>query len=52
MQPRFPPDHHFHRRRNQPLGADEIAALAETALVYMTRQILPAFDSSDPREHP
>jgi hypothetical protein len=57
MQPRFPADHHFHgRNRNSRQapgdsapGPQELAALTDHALAFLSRQILPAFDASDPR---
>lgn len=53
MQPRFPADHHFHDRHRgrsaPPRHDDEIAALTDRALRYLTRHCLPAFDASDPR---
>jgi hypothetical protein len=56
MQPRFPPDHHFHQRTRNFQGArgdlgrsTNHAAPPESTVVYLIRQCLPTFDASDPR---
>jgi hypothetical protein len=62
MPPSFPPDHpsRFLRRRPSRDGlrdrngrfwsSAEIAAAAECGSTYLNRQVLPAFDPSDPRD--
>jgi hypothetical protein len=53
MQPRFPADHHFHRRNRNPQGAPGVVASSTNQSLapadYLMRQCLPAFDASDPR---
>jgi hypothetical protein len=48
MQPRFPPDHHFHRRHRKSQG-DLAGSTNQPTAAYLIRQCLPAFDASDPR---
>jgi hypothetical protein len=62
MQPSFPPDHpsRFLRRRPSQDGmrdrsgrfwsSADIAGAAERAITHLNRQVLPVFDSSDPRD--
>ena len=62
MQPSFPPDHpsRFLRRRPSLDGVRDrsarfwssaaIARAAGRAITYLNRQVLPVFDSSDPRD--
>ncbi len=60
MQPRFPPDHHFHRRSGSSRPAEATKepfdacsqGFADRAASYLSRQCLPAFDASDPRGTP
>jgi hypothetical protein len=54
MQPRFPADHHFHRRNRNSQGARGDLARSTSqppapTVAYLIRQCLPAFDGSDPR---
>jgi hypothetical protein len=50
MQPRFPADHHFHRRhRNSQVDRARSSSQPPAAADYLIRQCLPAFDASDPR---
>jgi len=61
MQPTFPSDHHSHefRRRNGFDGVRDrrgrlwseadISAAAESGAAYLSRHVLPALDSTDPR---
>jgi len=50
MQPRFPADHHFHRRNRKSQGdRARNSGQPRAAADYMIRQCLPAFDASDPR---
>lgn len=64
MQPAFPPDHHFHFRSRSAEAnglrepgtrhwrSGEIASAAQHGIAYLSRQVMPAFDGSDPRDHP
>jgi hypothetical protein len=49
MQPRFPADHHFHRRNRNSQGDRARSSQPLAAAHYLIRQCLPAFDASDPR---
>jgi hypothetical protein len=57
MQPRFPADHHFHRRHRNSEGArgdlarstNRPPAPTDGTDAYLIRQRLPAFDATDPR---
>ena len=61
MQPTFPPDHHSHFLRRLPAqrglrdrsgrfwSPADIATAAERGIGVLSRQVLPAFDPTDPR---
>jgi hypothetical protein len=56
MQPTFPPDHHFYRRRSpgSPAASRErragsAANAGDVATGYFARHRVPALDPSDPR---